>query len=270
MSGLFHRIAILREYLAASVRSQLQYRASAVMLAIGHMITTGIEFVAIWALFDRFGQIEGWTLAEIAVLYGLASVSFAFAEAFGRGFSNFGAQVKSGDFDRVLLRPLGTALQVGAAEVQLLRIGRCLQGAIVFVWGIAALDVAWGPAHLALFAVALVSAFCIFLGIFVLQATLAFWTVESLEIFATITYGGVETTQFPLTIYDRWLRWLFIAVVPLGCATYFPALALLGRADPLGAPAWVSWCAPAIGPLFLVVALRIWEVGVRHYRSTGS
>jgi ABC-2 type transport system permease protein len=264
------RIAIVREILAASVRAQLQYRASAVMMALGHMLTTGIEFVAIWALFDRFGHIEGWTLAEISVLYGMASVSFAFAEAFGRGYSSFGAMVRTGDFDRVLLRPLGTALQVGASEVQLLRIGRCLQGAIVLGWGALTLDVSWGPAHVALLAVALVSAFCIFLGIFVLQATLAFWTVESLEIFATITYGGVETTQFPLSIYDRWLRWLFIAIVPLGCATYFPALALLGRADPLGAPAWVSWCAPAIGPLFLVVALRIWEVGVRHYRSTGS
>jgi ABC-2 type transport system permease protein len=264
------RITILREYLGASIRAQLQYRLSAVMTGFGHMLTTGIEFVAIWALFDRFGSIEGWTFAEISVLYGMASVSFAFAEAFGRGFSSFGALVKSGDFDRVLLRPLGTALQVGAAEVQLLRIGRCLQGALVLGWGVATLDVAWPASHVALLVLALVSAFCIFLGIFVLQATLAFWTVESLEIFATITYGGVETTQFPLTIYDRWLRWLFIAVVPLGCATYFPALALLGRADPLGAPAWVSWCAPVIGPLFLVVALRIWEVGVRHYRSTGS
>ena len=123
MSPLGHRIAIMREYIAASVRSQLQYRASAVMLALGHMMTTGLEFVAIWALFDRFGHIEGWTFAEITVLYGLASVSFAFAEAFGHSFSSFGAMVKSGDFDRVLLRPLGTALQVGASEVQLLRIG---------------------------------------------------------------------------------------------------------------------------------------------------
>ncbi len=270
MSGLGYRIAIAREFVAASIRAQMQYRASTVLMSIGHLLTTGLEFVAIWALFDRFGHIEGWTIAEVAVLYGLANVSFAFAEAFGRGFSTFGALVKSGDFDRVLLRPLGTALQVGVSEVQLLRVGRGLQGAVVFGWGMMALPVAWDATRFGFCVLALVAAFCIFLGIFVLQATLAFWTVESLEIFATITYGGVETTQFPLPIYDRWLRWLFIAVVPLACATYFPALVLLDRADPLGAPAWVPWCAPAVGPAFLVVALRVWNLGVLHYRSTGS
>lgn len=270
MSELRHTLEIYARYLGASVRAQLQYRASTVMLALGHMLTTVTEFAAIWALFDRFGSIQGWTLAEVALLYGMAHVGFAIAEAFGRGFDIFDEMVKSGDFDRLLLRPLGTALQVGAAQLQLLRIGRFLQGAVVLGWAALALDVRWGPGEVALLVLAIGAGACIFVGIFVLQATFAFWTVESLEIFATVTYGGVETTQFPLPIYDRWLRWLFIAVVPLACATYFPALALLDRPDPLGAPGWVSWFSPAVGPLFLVVAVRVWNFGVRHYRSTGS
>ena len=61
-----------------------------------------------------------------------------------------------------------------------------------------------------------------------------------------------------------------IAVIPVACATYFPGLALLDRADPLGSPSWVPWIAPVIGPLFLFAALRVWNIGVRHYRSTGS
>jgi ABC-2 type transport system permease protein len=270
MSELRHAIGIWVALVGASVRSQLQYRASTAMLALGHLLTTGLEFVAIWALFARFGQIQGWTLPEIAVLYGLASVAFAIAEAAGRGFDVFDRMVKSGDFDRVLLRPLGTALQVGAAELQLLRAGRFLQGAAVLVWGVLALDVPWGAADTALLFVAIASGVCVFFGLFVVQATIAFWTVESLEIVNTLTYGGVETTQFPLPIYDRWLRVLFIGVVPLASATYFPALALLERVDPLGSPAWVPWVAPAAGPLFLVAALQLWKVGVRHYRSTGS
>jgi ABC-2 type transport system permease protein len=270
MNEARHTLAIWLRYLGASARSQLQYRASTAMLVVGHMLTTGIEFVAVWALFDRFGHIQGWTLAEVALLYGMANVGFAIAEAFGRGFDVFDDMVKSGDFDRLLLRPLGTALQVGAAHLHLLRIGRFLQGAIVLGWAVATLQLDWGVAEIALLVAAILAGACLFVGIFVLQATLAFWTVESLEIFATVTYGGVETTQFPLPIYDRWLRWLFIAVIPLACGTYFPALALLDRPDPLGSPSWVPWIAPAVGPVFLWVALRVWNVGVRHYRSTGS
>lgn len=210
------------------------------------------------------------TLTEVALLYGMANVGFAIAEAFGRGFDMFAAMVKSGDFDRLLLRPLGTALQVGASQVQLMRIGRLTQGAAVLGWAAWTLGLDWGVAEVALLVAAIASGACMFVGLFVLQATLAFWTIDRLEIVNTVTYGGVETTQFPLPIYDRWLRWLFIAVIPLACATYFPALALLGRSDPLGAPAWVPWIAPAIGPPFLVLALWIWRFGVRHYRSTGS
>ena len=73
---------------------------------------------------------------------------------------------------------------------------------------------------------------CLFSGIFVLQATMAFWTTESLEILNTLTYGGVETAQYPVWIYRPWFRRFFTMVIPLACINYFPALAILGRADP--------------------------------------
>ena len=71
-------------YVALSVRGQLQYRASTLMMTAGHLLTTGVEFVALWALFERFGQLRGWSLAEVALLYGMANCAFAVAEAFGR------------------------------------------------------------------------------------------------------------------------------------------------------------------------------------------
>ena len=68
-------------YLGISVRSQMQYRASFVMMAVGHFLVTGIEVVGIWALFDRFGSLRGWTLAEVGLFYGLIHVAFALADA---------------------------------------------------------------------------------------------------------------------------------------------------------------------------------------------
>ena len=76
-------------YVALSVRGQLQYRASTIMLVLGNLLVTSVEFLAIWALFDRFGRIRGFTLAEVALLYGMTNVSFALAELFCRGFKIF-------------------------------------------------------------------------------------------------------------------------------------------------------------------------------------
>jgi ABC-2 type transport system permease protein len=99
---------------------------------------------------------------------------------------------------------------------------------------------------------------------------MCFWTTESLEIMSSVTYGGVETAQFPLAIYRPWFRRFFTFVVPLACVSYYPTLGLLERADPLGSPAYVHWLTPLVGFSSLGFCLQIWRVGVRHYRSTGS
>jgi len=64
-------------YVRVSIRSQLQYRAAFVMTSIGVFMITASEFVAVWALFDRFGQVHGWTLPEIALFYGMISITWA-------------------------------------------------------------------------------------------------------------------------------------------------------------------------------------------------
>ena len=265
-----HAFRLYRRYVAISIRSQMQYRASTVMLAAGFCLLTCLEFAALWVLFEHFGNVRGWRLPEVALLYGMVNIAFALAEGFARGFDTFGTMVKSGDFDRVLLRPRGTVLQLMGQEIQLQRIGRFLQALAVLVWAQTALEIAWSSAKIALLAGAVLSGACLFFGLFVLQATLAFWTTEGLEIANTLTNGGTETAQFPLVIYPGWFRHFFTYVVPLAGITYFPALAILDRTDPLGSAAWAHWLSPLAGMAFLLVALRAWRLGVRHYRSTGS
>ncbi len=257
-------------YITVSVRGQMQYQASFVMLAAGYFLMTGLDFAALWVLFDHFGSIRGWTLPEVALLYGIVNIAFALAESTARGFDTFGRWVRSGDFDRLLLRPRSTVLQLAGQELHLLRIGRFLQGFAVFLWAQYALEVTWSAATVALAAGTILGGVGLFVGLFILQATLAFWTTEGLEIANVLTNGGTETAQYPLVIYPVWFRRFFTYVVPLAGISYFPALAILGRADPLGSTTWMQWMSPMAGLAFLLVALRVWSFGVRHYRSTGS
>ncbi len=256
-------------YAGVSIRGQMQYRSSFLLASFGQLLATAIDFLAIWALFARFGNLAGWRLEEVALLYGIANVSWALADSLGRGFDQFGQLVKSGDFDRLLLRPRGTAFQVAARELNP-RFGRIAQGVAVLAWACWRLSVGWGGAEVLLLVGAIAGGAALFLGILILQATLAFWTVESLEVMNAFTYGGVQASQCPLSIYRAWFRRFFTFVIPLACVTYYPGLALLARPDPLGAEAWVGWVSPALGFAFLALAARVWRVGVRHYLSTGS
>ena len=77
-------------------------------------------------------------------------------------------------------------------------------------------------------------------------------------------------TAYPLTIYGVWLRRLLAFVVPLAFVSYFPAVAILGKHDPLDTPPWLGALTPVVAGLTVVIAAAIWRTGVRHYRSTGS
>ena len=258
-------------YVSASIRGQMQYPGSFLLLSLAQFANTAISFVGVWALFARFGRIGGWSLGEVALFYGVIGVAFAVADTISRGFDVFGPQfVKTGNFDRLLLRPRTTALQLLGHELVLTRIGRILQAALVLAIAAHLVRISWGPRELLLAGAAICGGAALFLGFLVLQATLAFWTVESLEVANTLTYGGVAAGEYPLDIYARCFRQFLTFVVPIGCVSYYPVLAILGRHDPLGAPAWFTEVSPAVGFLFLGFSLWVWRFGVRHYASTGS
>jgi ABC-2 type transport system permease protein len=263
-------LRLYQRLIGVSLRSQMEYRASFLMLSVGQFVLTAIEFGVIWALFDRFGAIRGWTLPEVALFYGLISIAFSIADATGRGFDLFGTTVKQGDFDRLLLRPRSTVLQLFGQELTLRRIGRFSQGVAVLTYALTSLDLAWSPDRVALLGLSIGSAACLFLGLVVLQATSAFWTTEALEVWNAFTYGGVTMGQYPLAIYPSWFQRLFIYVVPIACTSYFPVIAILGRPDPLGTSFLFQRLAPLAGPLFLFASLQVWKLGVRRYQSTGS
>lgn len=265
-----HALRLYGRYLGISLRAQMQYRASFIMMTVGHLLTTGAEFAAVWALFARFGQIKGWTLPEAALFYGMINIAFALAEGWARGFDLFAGIVRSGAFDRLLLRPISTLVQIAGSELQLMRLGRLLQGLVVLLWSSMTLEIAWTLPKVALLIVAVLGGACLFAGLFVVQATICFWTVESIEIMNTVTYGGVEAAQFPVTIYRQGFRKFFTYGVPLAAVTYFPATAILGRQDPLGSSRLFQYLSPVIGVAFLLLATQVWRIGVRHYRSTGS
>ena len=205
--------------------------------ALGHFLVTGIEFLGIWALFDRFGSIQRLDAARGRPLLRLGQHRLRHRREPRRAASTSSpAWSSSGDFDRLLLRPRSTVLQVVGQELQLdahrpARAGRssCCSWA-----ALGARRRAGPPRKVVLLLAAIVGGRVPVLGPVRPAGDVCFWTIESLEIVNTVTYGGVETAQYPLAIYRPWFRRFFTFVVPLATMNYFPAHAILGKPDALG------------------------------------
>jgi ABC-2 type transport system permease protein len=258
--------------LGVQLRSQLQYRTSFLFLLFGTGLTAFLEFASLALVLQRFDTIRGWTVGEVAFLYGLVEIAFGTMDMVFSGFDpqRFGLSVRQGTFDQILLRPIPATIQVLGSDLALRRVGRILTGAAIFAFALSRVPIAWTALKIALVPVIVFSMVLFFGGLFMIGATISFWTIESIEVMNILTYGGSFVISHPMHIYQRWLRGFFTFIVPAIFLNYYPALFILGKTDPLGIPAWSPFAAPVVGAGVMLAALWFWRFGIKNYQSTGN
>jgi ABC-2 type transport system permease protein len=248
----------------------MQYKVSFGLALLGSFLACVVEFGVVVVLFGRIPLLAGWSIAEVALLYGIAGLCFATAEIFAAALDNFQVHIVMGTFDRMLVRPRGALLQVISEDFALRRVGRVAQAAFVLVVALNWLNVEWTLDRAATLAMSLLCGTVIYFALFVLGGTFCFWTVQAKEMTHVVTYGGEAFASYPLDIYRGSIRRFFTFVVPLAFVNYEPALFLLGRPDPLGLPDAARLMSPLAALLLALLARYGWQQGIRHYQSTGS
>jgi ABC-2 type transport system permease protein len=245
----------------------MQYRLSFWLTVIGQFFTSFFAFAGMYLLFERFGSIAGWSFAEAALCSAVVTMAFNITECYARGFDMFSGFVNSGSFDRVLLRPRGTVLQILGSNFEITRVGRLSESVIVLIIALSLLDVTWSAPKIITLVLMILSGVSIFTGIFILGATVCFFTVKGLEFVNIFTDGGREIAQYPLTIYPKWVMRFFTFIIPFGSFNYLPLMYITERASENVALYMLS---PVMGMAFLLPCLAVWRVGVRRYLSTGN
>jgi ABC-2 type transport system permease protein len=252
------------------VRSTMAYRVSFLMTAVGNFAGTALDFVTILLMFSRITVLGGFTLPEVAFLYGTTSTSFGLADLVMGSMERLGRRVRDGTLDALLLRPVPVLVQVAADRFALRRLGRITQGLMVLGWALTRVDVAWTPARVLLVPVMLVSGAAIFGAVFVAGGAFQFRAGDASEVQNSVTYGGTTMLQYPPAIFAHELVRGATFVVPLAFVNWLPALDVLGEPDPLGLPRWVDFTSPLVAVVCCALAGVAWRAGLRSYRSTGS
>jgi ABC-2 type transport system permease protein len=237
------------------------------MMIAGQFFISFFAFAGIYLLFERFGSIDGWTFGEVALCFAVVQTAFAITECFARGFDMFQRMIINGDFDRVLLRPRSTLSQVLGSDFELSRVGRLAQSIFTLWLAASWLETSWSVAKIITLIFMIFSGIFIFTGIFILGATVCFFTVQGLEIINIFTYGGREIAAYPLTIYSKWIMRFFTFIIPFACFNYMPLMFLVGKA---GGNDALYMLTPLLGMLFILPCIFVWRFGVRRYLSTGN
>ncbi len=254
------------KYIKMNFLSGLQYKGWPLMIfqVFFVVITDPISLIF---MFSRFGSIGVWTVEKILFIYALAVTSFGLAETFFRGFDYFPwKMIRSGDFDRLLLRPRSLVAQVAGSYFHIHRLARVVSGCCAMVWCINKMKASLSLLDFMTLLVALFSGFLIYAGVFIFTSGIAFFTIKALDWIYIFTNASYQITRCPIEYMPRPLRYLFTFFVPMLLISYYPAAAVFGW----GEPYYMAFLSLPASIVFLQLSLAVWRFGVCHYQSTGS
>lgn len=258
-------LKLYMRYVSINVRSMMEYKTSFLLTAVGQFLVSFNVFLGIFFLFQRFSRINDFSYSEVLLCYAVVLMEFSLAEMVARGFDTFPEMVKSGSFDRVLVRPQNEILQVLGNKFELTRIGRMLQAVVMFAYGIAKSGVVWSFPKVMTLVFMLIGGTSVFFGLFLLYAAFSFFTLDGLEFMNVFTDGAREYGKYPIGIYGKKALLFTTFVIPYSLIQYYPLLYLLDRLNGIG---YVF--VPLLANLFLLPCWLMWRFGVGRYKSSGS
>jgi ABC-2 type transport system permease protein len=104
-----------------------------------------------------------------------------------------------------------------------------------------------------------------FFSIKLIFGSLSFWTKRSIEVM-TLIYDFSNFAKYPIDIFNRAIRVVLTFVLPFSVVIFFPIRALLFNGN-----LWLQTFYVMLASLsMLIIALSIWQQGLKRYESAGS
>jgi ABC-2 type transport system permease protein len=252
-------------FLTQRFKILMEYRVNFIIGAASTIVLQAAGLLTIWVVMGQIPSLNGWTLNELLLIYGLLTLAKSINHMFADNLWTFGWDyVRAGQFDRFLVRPIDPLFHLLADRFCHDGIGNFLVGAALLVTAWAGLAIPVTLLNLAYVVVAVLSGGLIFIALNLITAVSAFWIMNSIAV-TSVVFNTHEFAKYPLAIYPQTVGVLLTWLVPYGFASFYPASFLLGRDSSL-----IVWLGPLVATVMMLLAYRFWRFGLRHYAGTGS
>ena len=255
-----------------SVKTRVGYRFDFIAGSVGIILSNLINLGLILILTLQFKTLLGWNFWELVFMYNFWLFGHGFYSTFFRNIENLQTLVVSGDFDKLLVKPVNPLVQLIGSQFYFYGAGDWIISGTMLTLAYFQLHLSWGPVELAFFLISIPTAFLIETALSLILASLAFWLnkTEGLNwLVFQFNYG--LTQKYPIDIYFPGFQVILTFIFPFAFMNYFPGVVLLGRmGDKVLFAPWVHFIGPLVAVVFCAVALIIWNRGIRVYKSSGS
>ncbi len=246
----------LRGLVALNIKASLALRGAFWARVVFMMANNLIFFVMWWVFFERFEEVRGWRLPDMAALFGICAGAFGLAVVFGGGVRELSRLIVNGDLDSFLTQPKPPLLHSIASKSEAAGWGDVVSGAVLL--GLSGYLTPLGvPAAL----LAMVCGALVFLAWGVMVHSLAFWAGDTSSISRQMWEFLIAFSCYPKTIFVGWLKVVLFTLLPAGFISFLPVELVRGF-HVAGALAVVGGAA-----LYTLLAVLVFRAGLRRYES---
>src|SRR5688572_18414714 len=126
------RYALLyASFLSVQARLLLEYRASFLIGLGAQFLIQGASLATIWVVMQQVPALNGWTLPELLLIYGLVIFCRSFSHMFADNTWRVGGAIRYGAFDRYLVRPIDPLFHLLADDFSIDGFGNFLLGGVL-------------------------------------------------------------------------------------------------------------------------------------------
>ncbi len=252
-------------YAAIQLKTQMEYKLAFFVALTSQLLVAMASVLTMSFILNRFGSIGSFTLEHSMLCCSVGTLGFSLARCFFGGFDKFQSLIISGSLDSTLIRPLNPVFHVLISNLRFERLGSAVSSLAVLAYAVTRSGLWSEPVRLLVLAFMVMGAAAFFSGIYLLYATLCFFTLDGLEFVNVLTHGLTDLGKYPMGVYGRAMLTFFTVVLPFAAAQYYPLLYVIGRdTRPIMALSPIS-CI-----VFLLPCIGLWYLGLSKYQSTGS
>ena len=224
-----------------------------------------IELFFIWIIFQNTDNIAGWDFEHLLLLYGVMMLSISISDLLFDSTYEIGHRlIRKGKFDTILLRPVHPLISVLGETETSTALGYMVLSIVLIVSMLIKLQISVTLGLiLKILYFGILGGFIIG-GIQTIFSIAGFWTYKSNEVVWSV-FQLHKLAEYPIEIYNKFIRILITAILPFAYASYYPTLDYLKNGSNN-----LIFITPLVTMVIWFVAIKVWNWALNKYRSTGN
>jgi len=255
---------VWKQLSSCAISSYLSNRIDSLGYFIGKLIRFAFFIILIFSIFKYTNNLGGYSKYEIIMFFLTFNLMDVLAQVFFRGIYLFKDDVRLGNFDYIISKPINPLFYSLTRLTDILDMLFLIPIIGLIIYAVLKLHIILTLLNFLIYLFFIALGILIILGIHIFSACVTIWTMES-ENFIWFYREAMTIGRFPPKIYSNFVQIIFTYLMPIIVIVAFPTKALLGQANYS-----MMFIATVITIIFFNGSLFLWKISLKRYSSASS